>query len=91
VISPSQCRAARALLNFSQSDLAARAEVSRRTIADFESDKRRLRRRANDNIEAAFLAAGVQILKDGDGVVFMGGAVPHTQGQNGAINVDLQR
>jgi transcriptional regulator with XRE-family HTH domain len=40
VITPGQCRAARALLNWSQSDLAQASGVGRRTIADFELDSR---------------------------------------------------
>lgn len=35
-ITPEQCRAARALLNISQNDLAEWARVSRATLADFE-------------------------------------------------------
>jgi transcriptional regulator with XRE-family HTH domain len=35
-ILPEQCRAARALLGWSQQELAARAKVARKTIADFE-------------------------------------------------------
>ena len=36
----SQCRAARAMLGFSQRDLAKHAEVAHRTIADFETGSR---------------------------------------------------
>jgi transcriptional regulator with XRE-family HTH domain len=35
-ISSEQCRAARALLDWSQQDLACRAKVPHKTIADFE-------------------------------------------------------
>lgn len=39
--SPALCRAARGLVNLSQGDLAARAHVSRSTLADFERGTRR--------------------------------------------------
>ena len=40
-MTPDQCRAARALINWSQSQLAERAGVARATLADFETGKRR--------------------------------------------------
>jgi len=39
-MSPEQCRAARAWLNWSQDDLAAKAQVSNSTIRDFEAGRR---------------------------------------------------
>ena len=36
-LTPAQCRAARALLDWTQDELAERAEVSRGTIRGFES------------------------------------------------------
>ena len=39
-IQAEQCRAARALLNWSQQDLAAAAGVARATIAEFEGGRR---------------------------------------------------
>lgn len=40
ILSPAQCRAARALLKLSQADLAEKSQVSRPTIADFEAGLR---------------------------------------------------
>ncbi len=40
-MTPVHCRAARALLGWSQNDLASRAGVSRSTIADFERGSRK--------------------------------------------------
>ena len=40
-MTPDQCRAARALINWSQSQLAEKAGVARATLADFETGKRR--------------------------------------------------
>ncbi len=39
-MSPEQCRAARAWLNWSQDDLARKAQVSNSTIRDFEAGRR---------------------------------------------------
>jgi ribosome-binding protein aMBF1 (putative translation factor) len=39
-MSPEQCRAARAWLNWSQAALAAKAQVSSSTVRDFEAGKR---------------------------------------------------
>lgn len=40
-IIPAQCRAARAMLNWSQEELSKKAKVSRATIADFEREVRK--------------------------------------------------
>ena len=60
-----QCRAARAVLNWSTSELAGRAGVSRSTIADFE---RGARQPISNNLGAlisAFGAAGVTMVHEG--------------------------
>jgi transcriptional regulator with XRE-family HTH domain len=48
-ISPAQCRAARALIEMNQAELARRAVVTRDMIADFENG---IRTPAADSIEA---------------------------------------
>lgn len=66
MISPQQCQAARALLGWSQADLATRAEVSRATISRFEK---------GDSLDLAdaiairrvMESAAVEFLKKGDG------------------------
>ena len=40
MISAAQCRAARAILNWSQDELATNAQVARATVADFERRER---------------------------------------------------
>jgi transcriptional regulator with XRE-family HTH domain len=40
LISPAQCRAARAMLGWSQEELSKKANVARATIADFEREVR---------------------------------------------------
>ncbi len=66
----SQCRAARALLKWSQTQLAEASGVALSTVADFEIDKREPR---SDNLTAirrALEDAGVEFIpaKSGKGV-----------------------
>lgn len=56
---PEQCRAARALLDWTQAELADRAEVSRSTIRDFEGGRHELHRASAAQIRAALEGAGV--------------------------------
>jgi transcriptional regulator with XRE-family HTH domain len=65
-IRPSQCRAARALIEMDQAELARRAVVPRHIIADFEN--RSVTPSAKDlaAIRAALEAAGV-VFVDGNG------------------------
>jgi transcriptional regulator with XRE-family HTH domain len=57
---PAQCRAARALLNWSQADLAKESRVATRTIADFEREERRPYDRTLADIRAALESAGIE-------------------------------
>jgi transcriptional regulator with XRE-family HTH domain len=67
-ISPAQCRAARALLNWTQADLEAAAKVAKKTIADFELDRRKPHDRTLDALRVALEVAGlVFIPENGDG------------------------
>ncbi len=59
-MSVGQLRAARGLLGWSQSDLAAKANVGRATIADFESGKREPYARTMDALRFALEGAGVE-------------------------------
>ena len=68
-LSPAQCRAARALLDWSQDDLAAAASVAKKTIADQERGSRRPYDRTLDALQAAFESAGAEFIpEDGKGV-----------------------
>jgi transcriptional regulator with XRE-family HTH domain len=59
-ISPGQCRAARALLDWTQATLAEKAGVSQSTIKDFEKcGGRKLIQNNRSAIERAFHEAGV--------------------------------
>jgi DNA-binding transcriptional regulator YiaG len=64
-MSPAQCRAARALLDWSQTDFADRAEVHLSTVTDFETGKRQPRRASLSVMRRAMETAGVVFLDDG--------------------------
>jgi transcriptional regulator with XRE-family HTH domain len=66
-ISNRQCRAARALLGWNQGDLENAAEVSKKTIADFEREERFPYPRTLAAMQHALENAGVEFLPD-DGV-----------------------
>lgn len=67
-ISAAQCRAARALLNWSQEQLAENAQVARATLADFEREGRVPMRQNLLAIVAALEAAGVAFIpENGEG------------------------
>lgn len=74
VISPAQCRAGRALVRMNQQQLAKAAEVSTKTVADFEREiERQLNVRTLRAIRAALEAAGVELIPEnggGEGVRF---------------------
>jgi transcriptional regulator with XRE-family HTH domain len=73
VISPEQCRAARALLGWSREVLAERSRVGMATLADFEGGKRSPYERTLTDIRAALEDAGVEFIPSngaGDGVRF---------------------
>lgn len=62
-------RAARALLDWTQADLARRAKVVRRTIVAVETGRVRCQPRKVEAMLAAFRAAGVEFVFGKDGVV----------------------
>jgi transcriptional regulator with XRE-family HTH domain len=59
---PEQCRAGRALLNWSQEELAKHARVAKQTLADFERGARSPYLRTLADIRAALEAAGVEFI-----------------------------
>ena len=66
-ITPAQCRAARALVDWSQDQLEASAKVARKTIADFERDIRQPYARTLSAIRAALEGAGVEFISENGG------------------------
>lgn len=67
MISASQCRAARGLLNWSQQELAEKAGVGVVTIRQLEASLHEPRRATLDVIRRAFEAAGVDLINENGG------------------------
>ena len=59
-MTPAHCRAARALLGWSQKDLAMKAKVSTSTVSSFESGVRQPIPNNIDAIAGAFVVAGIE-------------------------------
>lgn len=81
-ISAAQLRAARAWLEISQDDLAAKAGVGRRAIADFERGARMPYDRTLQQLRIALEALGVQFVFEG--MLGVGVIVKRTDTPNGA-------
>lgn len=68
MIISAQCRAARALINWSRKDLAEAAKVAERTIVDFERGAREPYERTLRDVREALEKAGVVFVdQNGDG------------------------
>lgn len=67
MLTPSQSRAARAWLEWSQEDLSARANVSLSTVRDFEKGKRTPIKNNLEAIFRAFADEGVSFVNGPDG------------------------
>lgn len=67
-LSSAQCRAARALLGWTQKDIATRSHVNLKTIADLERSARTPFPRTLKDIVEAFEAAGILFLEPEEGV-----------------------
>lgn len=70
-LSPELCRAARGLLDWTQSDLADAASVSRSTIRDFEGHRHDIHRATSAQLRRAFednSVVFVEIAEIGPGV-----------------------
>jgi transcriptional regulator with XRE-family HTH domain len=65
-MTPGQCRAARALLDLTQSELARAAELGLSTVVDFERQRRSVSGEAIEAIRRALEQGGIEFL-DGDG------------------------
>ncbi|HYD45787.1 MAG TPA: helix-turn-helix transcriptional regulator [Phenylobacterium sp.] len=68
VIAPCQCRAARAMLDWTQDRLAQAAGHSRSTIKDFENGRHALHRSTAADILHALAGAGVTLTRDEEGL-----------------------
>lgn len=67
MISPAQCRAARALLDWSQQTLADKSKIGNATIRNFEGEKSAPQHATLDVLCRIFEAAGVEFI-NGSGV-----------------------
>ena len=59
-----QCRAARGLLNISQTDLAGLSGVSLRTITSFEAERRQMISANLNAVQTALERAGIEFIGD---------------------------
>ena len=66
-MTPDQCRAARALLNLEQFDVADRAGIARATLIDFEKGQRTPRQGTVTAIRRALEGAGVEFIPENGG------------------------
>jgi predicted nucleotidyltransferase/DNA-binding XRE family transcriptional regulator len=89
-LTPDTCRAARALLQLSQQDLARRAQVARLTVADFERGARKPMTTTLAAIRAALEAAGVRFIPGGAVLSSKGTAGTGGDGRLSAILRALQ-
>jgi DNA-binding XRE family transcriptional regulator len=67
LMTPAQCRAARALLEINQADLARMADLGLSTIVDFERERRQVSDDAAREIKYAFERAGIVFIDENGG------------------------
>jgi DNA-binding transcriptional regulator YiaG len=66
-MTPAQCRAARALVDLTQPQLAKAADLGLSTVYDFEKDRRAVSSEAVAAIRAALESAGVEFIAENGG------------------------
>ena len=66
-ISPAQCRGARGLLGWSQSDLSQASKTATKTIADFERGAREPYPRTLEDVRGALENAGIEFIDENGG------------------------
>jgi transcriptional regulator with XRE-family HTH domain len=64
MITPEQCRGARAMLGWSREQLAERSKVANATLADFEAGKRTPYNRTLADVQRALEEEGINFLPD---------------------------
>jgi transcriptional regulator with XRE-family HTH domain len=62
LLTPEQCRAARGLLDWTQEELAEKADVSRSTIRDFENGRHHLHSATASQVVGALEQGGVLLI-----------------------------
>ncbi|MBY5696868.1 helix-turn-helix domain-containing protein [Rhizobium leguminosarum] len=63
ILTPALCRAARGLLDWTQTDLAERAAVSRSTVRDYEGRHHDIHRATEAQLRLAFEEGGVKFVE----------------------------
>jgi transcriptional regulator with XRE-family HTH domain len=63
ILTPALCRAARGLLDWTQSDLAERSDVSRSTIRDYEGSRHDVHRATAAQLRRAFEDGGAVFME----------------------------
>ena len=66
-VSPAQCRAGRALLEITQTQLAASAGLGLSTVVDFEKERREVSPESVEAICRALVRAGVEFIDENGG------------------------
>ncbi len=66
-VSPAQCRAGRALLEITQTQLAASAGLGLSTVVDFEKERRQVAPESVEAIRRALVRAGVEFIDENGG------------------------
>jgi transcriptional regulator with XRE-family HTH domain len=66
-LTPGQCKAARALLELTQGELATAANLGLSTIVDFEKKRRQVSIAAIQAIREALVAHGVELIDENGG------------------------
>jgi transcriptional regulator with XRE-family HTH domain len=66
-ISPAQCRGARGLLGWSQSDLSQASKTATKTIADFERGAREPYARTLEDVRRALENGGIEFIDENGG------------------------
>ena len=66
-ISPAQCRAGRALLEITQTQLAASAGLGLSTVVDFEKERRQVSPESVGSIRRALVSVGVEFIDENGG------------------------
>ena len=66
-MSPAQCRAGRALLEITQTQLAASAGLGLSTVVDFEKQRRKVSPECVESIGRALVSAGVEFIDENGG------------------------
>ena len=69
IINYKQCKAARALLDWSQEDLSQKAEVAKATIGDFERGVRNLRIETMQKLVGVFEENGIRFESEGSRIL----------------------